>query len=119
MKAIKNTNLKTLTVLAALLLLTVSLEIPVKESNAEKEKKEKNEKNYDGEKAKNYDGEKAKNYDGEKAKNYDGEKAKNYDSIKQINECSDSAASCINIICQAAEVCIIPQDSLTRIALPT
>jgi hypothetical protein len=95
MKAIKNTNLKTLTVLAALLLLTVSLAIPVQESNAEKEKKEKNEKNYDG------------------------EKAKNYDSIKQINECSDSAASCINIICQAAEVCIIPQDSLTRIALPT
>lgn len=92
MKAIKHTNLKTLTVLAALLLLTVSLAIPVQESNAEKEKKEKN---------------------------YDGEKAKNYDSIKQINECSDSAASCINIICQAAEVCIIPQDSLTRIALPT
>jgi hypothetical protein len=98
MKAIKNTNLKTLTVLAALLLLTVSLAIPVQESNAEKEKKEKNEKN---------------------EKNYDGEKAKNYDSIKQINECSDSAASCINIICQAAEVCIVPQDSLTRIALPT
>ena len=95
MKAIKNTNLKTLTVLAALLLLTVSLAIPVQESNAEKEKKEKNEKNYDG------------------------EKAKNYDSIKQINECSDSAASCINIICQAAEVCIVPQDSLTRIVLPT
>ena len=95
MKAIKNTNLKTLTVLAALLLLTVSLAIPVQESNAEKEKKEKNEENYDG------------------------EKAKNYDSIKQINECSDSAASCINIICQAAEVCIVPQDSLTRIALPT
>jgi hypothetical protein len=95
MKAIKNTNLKTLTVLAALLLLTVSLAIPVQESNAEKEKKEK------------------------KEKNYDGEKAKNYDSIKQINECSDSAASCINIICQAAEVCIVPQDSLTRIALPT
>ena len=92
MKAIKNTNLKTLTVLAALLLLTVSLAIPVQESNAEKEKNEKN---------------------------YDGEKAKNYDSIKQINECSDSVASCINIICQAAEVCIIPQDSLTRIALPT
>ena len=92
MKAIKNTNLKTLTVLAALLLLTVSLAIPVQESNAEKEKNEKNN---------------------------DGEKAKNYDSIKQINECSDSAASCINIICQAAEVCIIPQDSLTRIALPT
>jgi hypothetical protein len=98
MKAIKNTNLKTLTVLAALLLLTVSLAIPVQESNAEKEKKEKKEKNEE---------------------NYDGEKAKNYDSIKQINECSDSAASCINIICQAAEVCIIPQDSLTRIALPT
>ena len=95
MKAIKQTNLKTLTVLAALLLLTVSLAIPVQESNAEKEKKEKNEKNYDG------------------------EKAKNYDSIKQINECSESAASCINIICQTAEVCIIPQDSLTRIALPT
>ena len=95
MKAIKNTNLKTLTVLAALLLLTVSLAIPVQESSAEKEKKEK------------------------KEKNYDGEKAKNYDSIKQINECSDSTASCINIICQAAEVCIVPQDSLTRIALPT
>jgi hypothetical protein len=95
MKAIKNTNLKTLTVLAALLLLTVSLAIPVQESSAEKEKNEKREKNSDG------------------------EKAKNYDSIKQINECSDSAASCINIICQAAEVCIIPQDSLTRIALPT
>ena len=92
MKAIKNTNLKTLTVLAALLLLTVSLAIPVQESSAEKEKKEKD---------------------------YDGEKGKNYDSIKQINECSESAASCINIICQAAEVCIIPQDSLTRIALPT
>jgi hypothetical protein len=98
MKAIKNTNLKTLTVLAAVLLLTVSLAIPVQESNAEKEEKEEKEK-------------------GEK--NYDGEKAKNYDSIKQINECSDSAASCINIICQAAEVCIVPQDSLTRIALPT
>jgi hypothetical protein len=95
MKAIKHTNLKTLTVLAALLVLTVSLAIPVQESSAEKEKNEKNEKNYDG------------------------EKAKNYDSIKQINECSDSAASCINIICQAAEVCIVPQDSLTRIALPT
>ena len=92
MKAIKHTNLKTFTVLAALLLLTVSLAIPVQESSAEKEKNEKN---------------------------YDGEKAKNYDSIKQINECSDSAASCINIICQAAEVCIVPQDSLTRIALPT
>jgi hypothetical protein len=95
MKAIKNTNLKTLTVLAALLLLTVSLAIPVQESSAEKEKREKREKNYDG------------------------EKEKNYDSIKQINECSESAASCINIICQAAEVCIVPQDSLTRIALPT
>ena len=95
MKAIKHTNLKTLTVLAALLLLTVSLAIPVQESSAEKEKNEKREKNSDG------------------------EKAKNYDSIKQINECSDSAASCINIICQAAEVCIVPQDSLTRIALPT
>ena len=95
MKAIKNTNLKTLTVLAALLLLTVSLAIPVQESSAEKEKREKREKNYDG------------------------EKAENYDSIKQINECSESAASCINIICQAAEVCIVPQDSLTRIALPT
>jgi hypothetical protein len=95
MKAIRNTNLKTLTVLAALLLLTVSLAIPVQESSAEKEKKEKREKNYDG------------------------EKAENYDSIKQINECSESAASCINIICQAAEVCIVPQDSLTRIALPT
>ncbi len=92
MKAIKNTNLKTLTVLAALLLLAVSLAIPVQESSAEKEKREKND---------------------------DGEKAKNYDSIKQINECSESAASCINIICQAAEVCIVPQDSLTRIALPT
>jgi hypothetical protein len=103
MKAIKNTNLKTLTVLAALLLLTVSLAIPVQESSAEKEKREKREKNYDG----------------EKEKNYDGEKEKNYDSIKQINECSESAASCINIICQAAEVCIVPQDSLTRIALPT
>ena len=101
MKAIKNTNLKTLTVLAALLLLTVSLAIPVQESNAEKEKNEKK-------------GKKEKNEE-----NYDGEKAKNYDSIKQINECSDSAASCINIICQAAEVCIVPQDSLTRIALPT
>ena len=95
MKAIKNTNLKTLTVLAALLLLTVSLAIPVQESSAEKGKREKSEKNYDG------------------------EKAKNYDSIKQINECTESAASCINIICQAAEVCIVPQDSLTRIALPT
>ena len=92
MKAIKNTNLKTLTVLAALLLLTVSLAIPVQESNAEKEKNEKNN---------------------------DGEKAKNYDSIKQINECRDSVVSCINIICQAAEVCIIPQDTMTRIALPT
>ena len=95
MKAIKNTNLKTLTVLAALLLLTVSLAIPVQESSAEKEKREKREKNDDG------------------------EKAENYDSIKQINECSESGASCINIICQAAQVCIVPQDSLTRIALPT
>ena len=103
MKAIKNTNLKTLTVLAALLLLTASLAIPIQESSAEKEKK-----------GKDYKEKKEKN-----EKNYDGEKAKNYDSIKQINECSESAASCINIICQAAEVCIIPQDSLTRIALPT
>jgi hypothetical protein len=100
MKAIKHTNLKTLTVLAALLLLTASLAIPIQESSAEKEKK-------------------GKDYDGEKAKNYDGEKAKNYDSIKQINECRDSVVSCINIICQAAEVCIIPQDTMTRIALPT
>ena len=91
MKAIKHTNLKTLTVLAALLLLTVSLAIPVQESSAENEKREKNS---------------------------DGEKAKNYDSIKQMNECSDSVVACINIICQAAEVCIIPQDSFTRIALP-
>ena len=89
MKAIKHTNLKTLTVLAALLLLTASLAIPIQESSAEKEKK---------------------------GKDYDGEKEKNYDSIKQMNECSDS--NCINIICQAAEVCIIPQDSFTRIALP-
>jgi hypothetical protein len=89
MKAIKHTNLKTLTVLAALLLLTESLAIPIQESSAEKEKK---------------------------GKDYDGEKEKNYDSIKQMNECSDS--NCINIICQAAEVCIIPQDSFTRIALP-
>ena len=100
MKAIKQTNLKTLTVLAALLLLTASLAIPIQESSAEKEKK-------------------GKDYDGEKAKDYDGEKAKNYDSIKQINECRDSVVSCINIICQAAEVCIIPQDTMTRIALPT
>ncbi|HZC49040.1 MAG TPA: hypothetical protein VE244_08280 [Nitrososphaeraceae archaeon] len=100
MKAIKHTNLKTLTVLAALLLLTASLAIPIQESSAEKEKK-------------------GKDYDGEKAKDYDGEKAKNYDSIKQINECRDSVVSCINIICQAAEVCIIPQDTMTRIALPT
>jgi Rps23 Pro-64 3,4-dihydroxylase Tpa1-like proline 4-hydroxylase len=100
MKAIKHTNLKTLTVLAALLLLTASLAIPIQESSAEKEKK-----------GKDYDGEKEK-----KGKDYDGEKEKNYDSIKQMNECSDS--NCINIICQAAEVCIIPQDSFTRIALP-
>jgi hypothetical protein len=91
MKAIKHTNLKTLTVLAALLLLTASLAIPIQESSAEKEKK---------------------------GKDYDGEKEKNYDSIKQMNECSDSVIACINIICQAAEVCIIPQDSFTRIALP-
>ena len=90
MKAIKHTNLKTLTVLAALLLLTVSLAIPVQESSAEKEKK---------------------------GKDYDGEKEKDYDGIYQGNECSGS--TCINIICQAAEVCIVPQDSLTRIALPT
>ena len=90
MKAIKNTNLKTLTVLAALLLLTASLAIPIQESSAEKEKK---------------------------GKDYDGEKQKDYDGIKQMNECSDS--TCIQIICQAAEVCIVPQDSLTRIALPT
>ncbi len=82
MKAIKNTYLKTLTVLAALLLLTVSLAIPIQESSAEKEKREKD-----------------------------------YDGTYQGNECSDS--TCINIICQAAEVCIVPQDSLTRIALPT
>ena len=99
MKAIKNTNLKTLTVLAALLLLTASLAIPIQESSAEKEKK-------------------GKDNDGEKGKDNDGEKAKNYDSIKQMNECSDSVVACINIICQAAEVCIIPQDSFTRIALP-
>jgi hypothetical protein len=98
MKAIKHTNLKTLTVLAALLLLTVSLAIPVQESSAEKEKK-------------------GKDYDGEKEKDYDGEKEKDYDGIYQGNECSGS--TCINIICQAAEVCIVPQDSLTRIALPT
>ena len=89
MKAIKHTNLKTLTVLAALLLLTASLAIPIQESSAEKEKK---------------------------GKDYDGEKQKDYDGIKQMNECSDS--TCIQIICQAAEVCIVPQDSLTRIALP-
>jgi hypothetical protein len=100
MKAIKHTNLKTLTVLAALLLLTASLAIPLQESSAEKEKK-----------GKDYDGEKEK-----KGKDYDGEKEKDYDGIKQMNECSDS--NCINIICQAAEVCIVPQDSLTRIALP-
>jgi hypothetical protein len=111
MKAIKHTNLKTLTVLAALLLLTASLAIPIQESSAEKEKKGKD---YDGEKAK-----KGKDYDGEKEKDYDGEKEKDYDSIKQINECRDSVVSCINIICQAAEVCIIPQDTMTRIALPT
>jgi hypothetical protein len=92
MKAIKHTNLKTLTVLAALLLLTASLAIPIQESSAEKEKK-------------------GKDYDGEKEK-----KGKDYDGIKQKNECSDS--TCIQIICQAAEVCIVPQDSLTRIALP-
>ena len=90
MKAIKQTNLKTLTVLATLLLLTVSLAIPIQESSAEKEKK---------------------------GKDYDGEKQKDYDGIKQMNECSDS--TCIQIICQAAEVCIVPQDSLTRIVLPT
>jgi hypothetical protein len=89
MKAIKHTNLKTLTVLAALLLLTASLAIPIQESSAEKEKK---------------------------GKDYDGEKEKDYNGIKQKNECSDS--TCIQIICQAAEVCIVPQDSLTRIALP-
>jgi hypothetical protein len=100
MKAIKHTNLKTLTVLAALLLLTASLAIPIQESSAEKEKK-----------GKDYDGEKEK-----KGKDYDGEKEKDYDGIRQMNECSDS--NCINIICQAAEVCIVPQDSLTRIALP-
>jgi hypothetical protein len=100
MKAIKHTNLKTLTVLAALLLLTASLAIPIQESSAEKEKK-----------GKDYDGEKEK-----KGKDYDGEKEKDYDGIRQMNECSDS--NCINIICQAAEVCIIPQDSFTRIALP-
>jgi hypothetical protein len=100
MKAIKHTNLKTLTVLAALLLLTASLAIPIQESSAEKEKK-----------GKDYDGEKEK-----KGKDYDGEKEKDYDGIRQMNECSDS--NCINIICQAAEVCIVPQDSFTRIALP-
>jgi Rps23 Pro-64 3,4-dihydroxylase Tpa1-like proline 4-hydroxylase len=82
--------------------LTASLAIPIQESSAEKEKK-----------GKDYDGEKEK-----KGKDYDGEKEKNYDSIKQMNECSDSVIACINIICQAAEVCIIPQDSFTRIALP-
>ena len=102
MKAIKHTNLKTLTVLAALLLLTASLAIPIQESSAEKEKK-----------GKDYDGEKEK-----KGKDYDGEKEKDYDGIKQMNEC-DSVVACINIICQAAEVCIIPQDTMTRIALPT
>jgi hypothetical protein len=90
MKDIKQANLKTLTVLATLLLLTASLAIPIQESSAEKEKK---------------------------GKDYDGEKQKDYDGIKQMNECSDS--TCIQIICQAAEVCIVPQDSLTRIALPT
>jgi hypothetical protein len=100
MKAIKYTNLKMLTILAALLLLTASLAIPIQESSAEKEKK-----------GKDYDGEKEK-----KGKDYDGEKEKDYDGIRQMNECSDS--NCINIICQAAEVCIVPQDSLTRIALP-
>jgi hypothetical protein len=89
MKAIKHTNLKTLTVLAAVLLLTASLAIPIQESSAEKEKK---------------------------GKDYDGEKEKDYIGIKQKNECSDS--TCIQIICQAAEVCIVPQDSLTRIVLP-
>jgi hypothetical protein len=93
MKAIKHANLKTLTVLAAVLLLTASLAIPIQESSAEKEKN-------------------GKDYDGEKEKN-----GKDYDGIKQINECSDS--TCIQIICQAAEVCIVPQDSMTRIALPT
>jgi hypothetical protein len=104
MKAIKHANLKTLTVLAAVLLLTASLAIPIQQSSAEKEK---NGKDYDGEKEKN-----GKDYDGEKEKN-----GKDYDGIKQTNECSDS--TCIQIICQAAEVCIVPQDSLTRIALPT
>jgi hypothetical protein len=93
MKAIKHANLKTLTVLAAVLLLTASLAIPIQQSSAEKEKN-------------------GKDYDGEKEKN-----GKDYDGIKQTNECSDS--TCIQIICQAAEVCIVPQDSLTRIALPT
>jgi hypothetical protein len=93
MKAIKHANLKTLTVLAAVLLLTASLAIPIQESSAEKEKN-------------------GKDYDGEKEKN-----GKDYDGIKQVNECSDS--TCIQIICQAAEVCIVPQDSMTRIALPT
>jgi hypothetical protein len=93
MKAIKHANLKTLTVLAAVLLLTASLAIPIQQSSAEKEKN-------------------GKDYDGEKEKN-----GKDYDGIKQTNECSDS--TCIQIICQAAQVCIVPQDSLTRIALPT
>jgi hypothetical protein len=93
MKAIKHANLKTLTVLAAVLLLTASLAIPIQQSSAEKEKN-------------------GKDYDGEKEKN-----GKDYDGIKQVNECSDS--TCIQIICQAAEVCIVPQDSMTRIALPT
>jgi hypothetical protein len=93
MKAIKHANLKTLTVLAAVLLLTASLAIPIQQSSAEKEKN-------------------GKDYDGEKEKN-----GKHYDGIKQVNECSDS--TCIQIICQAAEVCIVPQDSMTRIALPT
>lgn len=82
MKAIKHANLKTLTVLAAVLLLTASLAIPIQQSSAEKEKN-----------------------------------GKDYDGINQVNECSDS--TCIQIICQAAEVCIVPQDSMTRIALPT
>ncbi len=93
MKAIKHANLKTLTVLAAVLLLTASLAIPIQQSSAEKEKN-------------------GKDYDGEKEKN-----GKDYDGTYQGNECSGS--TCINIICQAAEVCIVPQDSLTRIALPT
>ena len=93
MKAIKNTNLKTLTVLAALLLLTVSLAIPIQESSAEKEKREKN---------------------------HDGEKAKNYDSIKQINKCNDYA-TCINMWCKAGLECymIIPQENYMRFPMPT